>query len=610
MKTSFCCLKSGFRPLLFFSFFLLAPILPAQIGSSGVPLVTIQATLPVASNPASPGVFTVFRAGSTNLTLNIWYDLGGTASNGVDYAPIPEHLVTIAAGQTSNTMVITPLPGLSPSGTARTVVVTLTNSPMLNPVNYEIGTPSRATVQIAPLVPPVVTLVNPTNGQVFYTPATVPLLATVADPNGTVTNVEFFAGTNDLGPGHPVVVDPLAGGGGISRLVYLASWMNAPTGKFSMTAVATDNSGLASTSAPVAIAIWPGPAPTNPPPVVRITSPPNGAMFRAPLNLPLYAYAAEPNVPITAVEFFADGNDLGAGRPVTAMPPPLPPGAAQPPILLVASNYWELVWTNPAPGTNLVLTAQATDNNGNSTVSAPVHISILSPLPPPTNRPVIVSIVATDPVAIEGTNGWTWPGLTNSPPTWSNWIGATAALLPRFTNCGPKNATFTVFRYGATNDDLNVNYALGGTASNGVDYVALPGSVTVPAGDRRALINIVPLDDGPPDVNKTVVLTLAPATNTPPDYFVGNPSRAAAIILDSVGPRPTSGMLPGQCFHLAANGPDTAWFVIENSTDLVHWLPVCTNQVVNGAIDYVDPDAPGNPARFYRVVPLTGTPAQ
>ena len=73
-------------------------------------------------------------------------------------------------------------------------------------------------------------------------------------------------------------------------------------------------------------------------------------------------------------------------------------------------------------------------------------------------------------------------------------------------------------RFGDTNGDLTVPYDIGGTASNGVDYVALPGSVTIPAGELRALITIVPIDDGPPDVNKTVILTLTPSTNTPPDY--------------------------------------------------------------------------------------------
>jgi len=57
------------------------------------------------------------------------------------------------------------------------------------------------------------------------------------------------------------------------------------------------------------------------------------------------------------------------------------------------------------------LTAKATDNGGASTVSDAVHISVLPSPPPPTNRPALISIVATDPVAIEGTNCWPWPGL-------------------------------------------------------------------------------------------------------------------------------------------------------------------------------------------------------
>jgi hypothetical protein len=218
----------------------------------------------------------------------------------------------------------------------------------------------------------------------------------------------------------------------------------------------------------------------------------------------------------------------------------------------------------------------------------------------------VVDIVATDPVAIEGTNCWVWPGETNATPTWAAWP---AAACRYFTNCGPKTATFTVRRFGDTNGDLTVAYAVGGTASNGVDYVALPGSATIPAGERHAWITIVPVDDGPPDVNKTVILSLTPSTNTPPDYVIGYPPRAAALIIDSDAPRPATAVLADKCFHLITPGPDTAWFSIQCSTDLVHWTSVCTNQVVHGSIDFIDPDAAGNPGRFYRVVPLNSVPA-
>ena len=168
----------------------------------------------------------------------------------------------------------------------------------------------------------------------------------------------------------------------------------------------------------------------------------------------------------------------------------------------------------------------------------------------------------------------------------------------------------TVRRWGDTNADLTVPYAIGGTASNGVDYVAIPGVVTIPAGDRSAVITIMPIDDGPPDITKTVILSLTPSTNTPPDYLLGFPRRAAAIILDSSGLPPVTALLPDRCFHLVMPGPDAAWFSLEYSTDLANWTAICTNQVVNGSINFVDPDTQGDQARYYRAVPITTPPPQ
>jgi hypothetical protein len=571
-------------------------------------MVTVQATQPVAT-VTNPGVFTVFRAGDTNATLNVWYDLGGTASNGVDYATIPPHLVAIAAGAISNTITITPLTNAPVSGVARTVVLTLTNSPLMTPVNYEIGSPSSATAFIwangGTNLPPFVKLFSPQSGAVFYTPTNILLSAKAGDSDGSVTSVEFFAGTNDLGPGVMVVLDP-PGVNGVTGPVWIFNWLNVPVGSYSLTAVATDDGGAPTTSAAVKITVLQGP-PTNLPPVVRVISPPNGSTFFAPVNIPVYTYANDPDGSVASVELFDGANSLGFGHPVNVVPPPLPSGPIQPPILIVVpTNYWELTWSNAPVGSH-ALTAKATDNNGAFTISDPVKIIILPSPPPPTNRPPVVSIVASDPVAIEGTNCWVWPGETNATPTWAAWPTAVCRL---FTNCGPKTAIFAVRRFGDTNSDLTVTYSIGGTASNGVDYVAPPGAVTIAAGESRAFIPIVPIDDGPPDVNKTVILTLTPDTNSPPVYVIGFPPRAAAVILDSNGPQPAIGMLPGQCFNLVMPGPDAAWFYVECSTNLVNWTPVCTNQVVNGSMNFVDPGAAGNSSQFYRVVPVVNPPAQ
>ena len=610
MKTYCRCLKGGqFLILSLATLVCGAKAFAQAAGSNLTPVVTVQATQPIATVTNS-GVFTVFRAGNTNAALNVWYDVGGTASNGLDYAPIPPNLVEIAAGATSNTIIITPIQNVALS-VVKTVVLTLTNSPLLTPVNYEIGSPNQAVVYIeengATNLPPSVTIISPQDGAVFYTPTNIQILAKAGDPDGSVTNVEFFAGTNDLGKGLPVVLDP-PGVNGVTGLVYLFNWLNPSPGNYPLTAVATDNGGASTTSDAVNITVLQGP-PTNIPPVVRIISPANGSVFRSPINIPLFAFANDPDGFVTSVEFFAGTNSLGLGQRVPVVTPlaggGLVIGGPVPPIY--PTNLFFLIWSNAPVGTD-ALTAVATDNGGLSTTSAPVNILILpSLLPPPTNQPPIVNIVATDPVAIEGTNCWVWPGETNLPPTWAAWPTAVCRF---FTNCGPKTATFTVRRFGDTNGDLTVPYDIGGTASNGVDYVALPGFVTIPSGECRALITIVPIDDGPPDVNKTVILALVPSTNSPPDYLLGFPRRAAAIIIDSNGPRPVTCLLPDKCFHLVTPGPDAAWFCVEYSTDLLNWTPVCTNQVINGSVHFVDPDAQGNPSRYYRAVPLNGPPAE
>ena len=576
--------------------------------SNSVPAVTIEATVPTATWTGHAGVFTVYRSGDPAPSLNVYYCISGTASNGVDYQAIGQ-LVQLAGGVTSNSIVIEPIN--QGQTNLETITLDLCPSPLMMPVNYSIGSPASATVYITPPgstnLPPAVNIIAPADGAILYTPANLSLLAQAVAWDGTVTNVEFFAGAKDLGPGLPVVLDP-PGVGGVTGLVYLLDWLNVPTNLYSLTALATDSAGASTTSAPVNVTVLPGPPPTNFPPVVRMIAPPNGSVFRAPVNIPLYAYAAEPAGSIATVEFFAGANSLGLGHPVTAVPPPLPPGPIQPPILIVVpSNYWGLVWSNAPLETNIALTAQATDNSGVATVSAPVTISVLPSPPPATNWPPVINITATDPIAIEGTNDSVWPGETNSPPTWAAWPAAATQL---FTNYGPKTATFTVHRWGETNDGLTVPYGIGGTASNGVEYVAIPGFVTIPSGNSTALVTIMPIDDGPPDITKTVILTLAASTNTPPDYLLGFPRQAAAIILDSSGPVPVASLLPDHCFQLVMPGPDAAWYSVEYSTNLANWTPLCTNQVVNGSISFVDPATQSDQARYYRAIPLAGPPSE
>jgi subtilisin family serine protease len=92
-------------------------------------------------------------------------------------------------------------------------------------------------------VPPTVTLTGPSDGATFTTPVSIPLTATAADSDGTVSQVQFFSGgTTLIGTGTLTSGTPASGS-------YTFTW-NAPAGSYTLTAVATDNRGAATTSAP------------------------------------------------------------------------------------------------------------------------------------------------------------------------------------------------------------------------------------------------------------------------------------------------------------------------------------------------------------------------
>ncbi len=474
---------------------------------------------------------------------------------------------------------------------ALTAVATDTNGLM---ATSQVVNISVVTNTPPPPVPFVVGWYYPTNGQTFTAPASVGLHASVTDSN-VVRTMQYFANsalvatvtnTNNVVYTNSSTGNP-----------FFYGWSNVAAGTYVLTAVATDVAGATATSGPITIYVI---APTNRPPVVRITSPPNAASFRSPVNIPIYAYAYDPDGLVTGVEFFAGTTDLGPGNRV-------PHGTNVPPTSDY-SNYFSIIWSNAPVGT-WPLTAQATDNSNAVTISPIINITILPPVTPPTNPIPIVAISAIDPVAIEGTNCWVWPGMSNAVPNWSNWIGRT--VVP-FTNCGPKNATFQVYHSGDTNTPLTITYSIGGTASNGVDYVTLPGTVTIPAGQRTAMISIVPLDDGPPDTNSTVIVRLTPSTTLPPAYTLYSRSAAEAVILDGTptapAPTATASVLPDQTFHLNASGPNGAWFRVEASTDMQTWTPICTNQVVNGSIDFADPNASNSASQYYRAVPEANAP--
>ena len=183
----------------------------------------------------------------------------------------------------------------SPNGTTWTIVgsQTMTMAPTLYVglavTSHSSGvlttaTFSNITVRSTPSSnqPPSVTITAPASGATFTAPGTIAIAASASDPGGSVSQVQFFAGSTLLGTD--------------TTSPYTYSWTNVAAGSYSLTAVARDNQGATRTSAAVAVT------------VAASTGPPTRAVFNpSPDHAIVTSYR---------LEIFRAGDTPGVSPPV------------------------------------------------------------------------------------------------------------------------------------------------------------------------------------------------------------------------------------------------------------------------------------------------------
>ncbi|MGC4016590.1 MAG: Calx-beta domain-containing protein [Luteolibacter sp.] len=169
------------------------------------------------------------------------------------------------------------------------------------------------------------------------------------------------------------------------------------------------------------------------------------------------------------------------------------------------------------------------------------------------------------------------------------------------------NGTFLVTRTGDTSQDLTLYYSLAGSALQGVDFVTLPGSVTIPAGQTSAAVTIVPIDDGILEDDQTVTILLgslgtnyklgsnATSTLTIKSNPANKPFVSVAAAEDSFGESGTAGI-----FRFAVSGVVTSSFTV-NYTVGGTAIPGSDYTALSGSVTI--PAGSGN-----RTIDLTVTP--
>ena len=136
---------------------------------------------------------------------------------------------------------------------------------------------------------------------------------------------------------------------------------------------------------------------------------------------------------------------------------------------------------------------------------------------------VIVTLTAGETYRVAFPSGATVTIQDNDERVWLDASDFTAAE-PGDLDAGE----FTFTRFGTTNTPLQVFFTITGSASNGVDYVALSNSFIIPAGVLTAKLPITPLDDLLVEGAETLTLTL----QTNAAYTLGTPTAGTVTILD------------------------------------------------------------------------------
>jgi PKD repeat protein len=476
--------------------------------SSGEPVLTITATTPDAYVSGSvPGAINFHRTGDTSQAYTVYWAFSGTASNGVDYGPLPTNS-PFPAGESDATLTITPINHGQTND--ETVIVTL-----MPGAAYQFGASNTATVVIHGLQPgPTASFTaNPTSG-----------LAPLA--------VQFA----DTSTGGPTAWDWSFGDGSADSTVQNPSHTYNTAGSFTATLTVTGNGGQTSsashtitvTNAPASVtaAFTASPTSGQAPLTVQFNDQSSGPVTSwnwnfgdgatSTLQNPSHTYTSAGSFTASLTVTGSGGQTSSVNCTITVTNAPAPVTAA--------------FQASPSSG-QAPLTVQFTDQSSGPVTSWNWNFGdgATSTSQNPSHTYTSAGSF-TASLTVTGSGGQTSSvsrtiSVANAPPPLSTvTVVASQSLATSLTP-----GIFSITRSGSTSSALTVNYSLGGTAVNGVNYQTLSGTTTIPAGASTATVPVNPL--GLLDLLRTVVLTVSPNSS----YSVGSPNSATVEIVVSLG---------------------------------------------------------------------------
>ena len=185
---------------------------------------------------------------------------------------------------------------------------------------------------------------------------------------------------------------------------------------------------------------------------------------------------------------------------------------------IAANDNWES--DNPA-----ALKAAFTASGAFPFAAGSKDAALLIDLQPGANYTIQVSGVR-DAVNNRDTTGLALIEVYDITPDNAANVSVTSTVASTDTK-GAAPGVFTFSRTGATTSPLTLYYSVTGTATPGVDFTSLPGSVTIPAGATSAIVNLSALSTGASaSINKDATVSLLPGAG----YSIGTNSTASVTI--------------------------------------------------------------------------------
>ncbi len=458
-------------------------VAPANLEITPPLTVRVQATDAGASESGSDTgtfTFTRFGAGATTGDLTVYYSVGGTGSNGVDYTPALSGSVVIPDGYDSVTVTITPADDALAENDETVTLTLLTDAAYRRSYPVE----QAATVLIADNEPRVTVVATDAAASEAGPDTGTYTLTRTNGTTGDLTVYYTMSGTAGNGSdyqalsGSAVIPD-----GQASVTITLTPIDDSAVEKDDETAVLTLTTDFSAysigTSGSATVSIRDNDFPT-----VTIVA--------------TDAIASEPGTDTATFTVTRAGSTVGDLVVYYTTT-----GTANP-----AADY------QPLSGSVTIPDGQA---------SAEITVIPVDDTAMESDETIILTVSSDANYWVGSPSSATATLVDDDAPT------ITITALDRIAGEeGSSTATFRIHR-DKTDQASTVHYTIGGTASNTTDYATLATSVVIPEGQSYVDITVTPVDDSAYEQDETVTLTIS--TNTM--YLVGSPSSATVEIWDN-----------------------------------------------------------------------------